>query len=303
MKNIKENMNNFYELNCLIGLSNGDGIKELAEKIENWIEKKKGELVEVERPETPEKKSSKGQIWVEKRRLAYPVNKDKAGFYLNIWTKLNPSDIKEFKRFLKLEKEIIRFAILADKNIAYPHPNREAVIIDEIGQLAVQQAPTKHPERREVVQSKPVDIKEEKKENQIKPEPVKPETVKEEKIVEVEEKTELVEQVEENPEETKEKPKETEEKQEEIEEKPEKEAGTIEAESEIQEEKVELKEEVNVEIKEASTVEKSEEGVLEAKKEDKKEEEGKKDKSGKHKKITLEELDKRLDDILNEDIL
>lgn len=268
----KEQNQHFYELNCLVGLRSSERIAELAKKIEDWVEKKKGELVEVEKVESPESKGGKAGFWVERKRLAYPIKKDKAGYYINSWIKLDPAEVKDLKRFLKLEKDVVRFAILADKNIANPHPNRDAVTLDEIGQLVSQTQPRKYAPREETPRPAPAEIKEEKKE---------PEVIKVEEPVIEKEQEEVVE-----------KPKKA---------KIEKKAEDVKP--EVKEEKVEPEIIEEKEEKEEITKEASQKEEVVAEKEEKDSKEEKKEKAAKRKKITLEELDQRLDDILNEDIL
>lgn len=310
MKKIKENNSqHLYEVNCLVGLRNSERITELAKKIEDWIEKKKGELIEVEKAETPESKGGKGEVWVERKRLAYPINKDKAGYYINSWIKLDPADVNDLKRFLKLEKEIVRFAILAEDKIAKFSPNREAVILDEVGQLASQQPPKKYPERKETFHPAPSrEVKEEKKETgvsateSVETQPSYAEAPagkhvasqneeKESKILKKPISAEVIE--------TKDSVIEGDKKEKKVARKAKVEPKAVveEAEKEEIEEVAVSKKEV---IKESETkTEEKKTEVLKQVQDDKKEEE----KSAKHKKITLEELDQRLDDILNEDIL
>lgn len=281
MKNTREKSgSHLYELNCLIGLRSSDQVPELAKKITNWIEKKKGELIVVEKEETPESKGGKSDVWVEKKRLAYAIQKDKAGYYLISWLKLDPSDIDEFRRFLKLEKEIIRYTILAEDKISSQRPNRDAVILNEISQLVSQPPSTKPPVSREIVTDKaPVAPKfaAEKEGKEIEEPKIAPETKVELTAVKIEEKEVIKDKVvlaESKPEEAPEERK-----------------------KEVAIDKEKIKKEKPIK-KEEKIEEKSEEKVKES--EEKIET---KEKTAKHKKITLEELDKRLDDILNEDIL
>jgi len=292
MKNVKEkNSLHLYELNCLVGLSSSEQVSDLAKKIVGWIENKKGELIEVEKKETPESKGGKSEVWIEKKRLAYPIGNDKAGYYINSWLKLDPSEVDNFRRFLKLEKEVIRYAILAEDKISGPRLNRDAVELSQIGQLASQQPSSKPPigksETRDEIPAVPVlEVNKEKLESKIEKKEVKiaPET-KAEPVAEIEKEV-------------------VEEKivQEEI--KPEEQQSEVSKQARhgddamVQnDKKEEIKEEKPVEIKEEIKEKPAE------KAEDSKEKVEKEEKTAKRKKITLEELDKRLDDILNEDIL
>jgi len=245
MKNLNEEKNGLrmYELNCLIGLRHTDKLKEIARKIEAWVEKKKGEMAEIEKKETEEAKGGKSRIWIEKKRLAYPVQRDNFGYYLTSLVWLKPEELNDLKRFLKLEKEIVRFFILVRENASAPAPLRDAVTLSNAAQLEERKperrAPYERYERKTVEPVRPVVVPQPKPKVEIKPEVV------------------IVPEPE-----TKAKP--------EPEEKP---AGRPKKKAVAKGAKEETKPEA------------------------------KKEKAAKHKKITLEELDQRLDDILNEDIL
>jgi ribosomal protein S6 len=271
MNNLNEEKNGFrmYELNCLINLRHAEKIKEIAKNIETWVEKKKGELVEIEKKETEEAKGGKGQIWIEKKRFAYPVNKDNSGYYLNSRLLLKPADVKDLKRFLKLEKEIVRFFILTGENAPAPAPLRNAVALENMNQLE-----EVRPERKAPVEKKfPEPFRMERK-IEVEKKPVI--EVEKELLVDLETPA-LIEEI--------------------IPEVPKKE-GPVEV-----KEPEAPKEVKKTEIEPATKPQKKK--VEEKTKEESKPEPEavKEEKSAKHKKITLEELDKRLDDILNEDIL
>jgi len=257
MNKLKEEKKGFrmYELNCLVGLGHTDRIGEIGKKIEAWIEKKKGEIAEIEKSDTPEAKGGKSRIWIEKKRLAYPVRKDNFGYFLYSWLWLNPADVNDLKRFLKLEKEIERSFILERDNASAPAPLKDAVPLDNAAQLE-----EKRPERKAFYERRPVEP--------IRPAVPRPRAVIE-AVPEPQPEVKPEEKLEMKPEEKKE--------------------PVVEEEKVVAKPKKKpVKEETKKEVKEEK----------EEKPEVKKEE-----KAAKQKKITLEELDQRLDDILNEDIL
>jgi len=271
MKNTRTNSElSFYELNYLIGLRGNEQIIKIAKKVADWLEKRGGKPVEVKREKTAEIKGGQGSCWVEKRRLAYPIGKEKAGYYLNSWVKISPLAVNEFRRFLKLEGEIIRFTILAESENSNIRPAREAVVLEEIGQLALQSKAkfesAKTENITERVASKKVEAKEiEKQEEKFSPVPG---------IVEQKEKKIDKKEKEIKPDQEKEK-------------------------SVFPKGEKETTEKVEEEIKSEKEGKKSDEAGAKSEEEPKNEEK----ESAKRKKISLEDLDKRLDDILNEDIL
>ena len=225
-------------------------------------------MAEIEKSETEEAKGGKSRIWIEKKRLAYPIQKDGFGYYLNSWIWLKPEEINDLKRFLKLEKEIVRFFILTRANASVPAPLRDAVALDKAEQLEERKPERKpHYERKMVEPVRPAVVPKPKAEVKVEPTPVvlpvaKPKEKKVLPVEEIIEKEPIAPEPEEEP------------KKEESATKPKKKAVEKEA-------KPEAQQEIEKEV-------------------EKKEQE---EKATKLKKITLEELDQRLDDILNEDIL
>lgn len=293
---INESDKRLYELNYLVPLRDSDRIADIAKKINDFIEKKTGSLIETEKADTPEVTGGKSTVWVEKKRLAYPIKKDKGGYYLNSWFNINPLYLDDLRRFLKLEKEILRFEILTEINIASAKPTRESVKLVDIDKLIIKgfespsetksrysDKPIKAVPQKEIVTPKERVI--EKVPESIPPVVEKPDIAKAKTSKATLEADEVITKT------AKEKLEKT---------KPDisKPAGKKDlmtkeilpaAEVEVITRKDEVKEE-----------EKREEpGIKEAEKK----EEKKDDKLKKPKKISLEDLDKRLDDILNEEIL
>jgi|GEM_PF-982692 len=304
MKKIKnDSSQRLYEVNYLVGLREKERVLALVKKVEDWVERKEGEIIQVEKEKIAEKEGRKSKTWVEKRRLAYPIKKERAGYYLNSWIKIPPAGIDDFKRFLRLEKEIIRFAVLAESRIAENiQPVGEAVTLDEIDQLSLQQYSPRGEAARTERKTEPREIRRE----------VRKEVVYQDAMGKKEEKEEAGKRKEPDK----------------ISEKIEKDKK-IEA-KEIKKEKVTAESELKFEksVKPREELKKAAEETLELGKEreeggeepqgreesevedaegqdelEKEPDEGKKEKPAKHKKISLEDLDKRLDDILNEDIL
>jgi len=268
-----------YEVNCLVALRNTDQISELAKKLRDWVEAKKGEMIKVGKEGAGETAKAESDIWVDKRRLAYPISKDRAGYYLNMWLRLDPALLSDFKRFLKLEREITRYILLREDQKTSFQPNEEAVVLGDVQHLANRnfdqgrgREPGARIEERRFEGRKTVVRTAEKKEESIaqKEEPLPVEkAVPEDKkglLSDVPEKKAVEKLSEEKKPEVKKllKPK----------------------------SKKPAKKEIKPELKEE---EKREESEKEEKEEEKK--------PAKQKKISLEELDKRLDDILNEEIL
>ncbi len=110
---IKETKNNHkrehnYEVNCLISLRNEGKIEELTKKMQDWIEKRGGSLLNLKKANSEEKADQETSFWVEKRKLAYPIKKDYFGCYLIFWFKLETAKVVDFKKFLSLERDLLR---------------------------------------------------------------------------------------------------------------------------------------------------------------------------------------------------
>lgn len=290
MKNLKASgVVKIYELNCLVSLQEGNKIKEIITKIEDWIEKNKGSLVGVIKEVSPSDENNvsevnvtqkkESHVWIEKRRLAFQVKKDKAGFYIYIWFKLDPAKVVDLNRFLKLEKEVLRFALIAEEKIARMSPNRDAVTPEDMKLLDAQ--PTTRFDKRF-----------QKEEPVVKREIAEPKK-KEEEVVEKKEDKKEEKQLEKEVKDSQEVHKEEVAAGENLsEEAPKDKVAPKESSVTVKEEESKPKETPKETEKDNSN--------KDSKAEKKEESEEKKEK---RKKITLEELDQRLDDILNEDIL
>lgn len=275
-----------YELNCIFALNDGQKIANICDKISDWVNKNGGEIVSLEKTDE-EGKASKGNFWVEKKYLAYAIKKNKAGFYLSVFFDAEPSNVKDLSRMLKLEAAVIRFMVTDVSGVGRKLSSgakelsqmKEVAPVDVPQTSAAVEAPSAEVTKAEVTEEK---------------EAVEPEIEKEaEEVVLVEEMEELKEEseaaeVEEATEKAVEEPTEEETKPEEVV------SEEIPAEIEepaVGEEAAEIEEEKTVEAEEA------------APKKEKAEAEEAKKKDSKKKKISLDDLDRRLDDILNEEIL
>lgn len=294
METIKTKENErIYELNCLFGLKEAEKISEISKNISDWANKSDSKLIEVSKVAEEGKVSDKGFFWVERKRFFYPVKKNKAGFYFYAWFSSKPSALRDLERMLKLENSVIRFMITKtdSKNVKVLNE------VKEIGKMGDSDGF----EKKEHYQKEEKEEKTEDARLKITEEIEKPalEVTDKPEVAVILDKVEeegkaLVERVKEVvPEVTKEK--------EEIE----KEKGR----EKVEKKGKELKEEpeVNEEELKASRDDMKDKTLGKDKvsepEEEKTKEKPEKEKSEKRKKISLDELDKKLDDILNQDIL
>jgi len=97
----------FYELTYLISPEvSKDELRELREKINSIIQKEGGVLNEASLPM--------------KRDLAYPIQKQKEAFFINLNFYFEPEKMKNLEKELKSEKKILRYLILATTPIKVP---------------------------------------------------------------------------------------------------------------------------------------------------------------------------------------
>ena len=91
-----------YELIYLIpsDLTEKD-LKEITERIKNFIQEENGVLIKTRE--------------FEKRKLGYPINKQKEGFWGSLDFSLNPEGLKNFAKKLKSDSQILRYMILTKK--------------------------------------------------------------------------------------------------------------------------------------------------------------------------------------------
>ena len=76
-----------------------------------------------------------------KRKLAYPIKKQRQGFYEWVYFELDPSRIAEIDRKLKMSETIIRFLAFKMEKIQIQNLQREIARRNEIAQPAAPQEP------------------------------------------------------------------------------------------------------------------------------------------------------------------
>ena len=74
-----------------------NGLAELAEKVQGWVTAGGGTVEKVERQG--------------KKRLAYPIRKQREGHYVLLQTAMKPSGPLEIERNLRLTEQVMRFMI------------------------------------------------------------------------------------------------------------------------------------------------------------------------------------------------
>lgn len=90
---------NTYELTYVInGVLNDDQIRGLVNRVRKFIEENGGEIIEVDEWGT--------------RRLAYPINKKRNGYYVNLFFKSEGDLIGRLERALGIEDDILRYLTL-----------------------------------------------------------------------------------------------------------------------------------------------------------------------------------------------
>lgn len=90
---------NFYELTYIINAAlSDDQIKEVIRRVNQYIEEHGGEIVEVDEWGT--------------RRLAYPIQKRRNGYYVNMYFRAPGSLIAALERFLEIDEQVLRYLTL-----------------------------------------------------------------------------------------------------------------------------------------------------------------------------------------------
>jgi len=156
----KKHGESMYELNILFSLPQEDRIPKVAERLREWISTD-GELLETEKK--TEEGSQKGFFWVEKRRFAYPIEKEKVGFYLNVWFKYPKDKVNTLLKSIKLEKGVLRYGVIGEKDIVTYGPLKYARVVKEEGK-AVEELKEPKPVVKKEVKEKKVEKKEKPKE-------------------------------------------------------------------------------------------------------------------------------------------
>jgi len=90
---------NTYEFTYIInGALSDDQIKSNVERVSKYIAERGGEVLEVEEWGT--------------RRLAYPINKKRNGYYVNMYFKASGSLISRLERSLEIDDNMLRYLTL-----------------------------------------------------------------------------------------------------------------------------------------------------------------------------------------------
>lgn len=90
---------NLYELTYIVNAAlSDDQIKEVIRRIHQYIEEQGGEIVEVNEWGT--------------RRLAYPIQKRRNGYYVNMYFRAPGSLIAALERFLEIDEQVLRYLTL-----------------------------------------------------------------------------------------------------------------------------------------------------------------------------------------------
>lgn len=90
---------NTYELTYVVnGVLNDDQIRGLVNRVRKFIDENGGEIIEVDEWGT--------------RRLAYPINKKRNGYYVNLYFRADGDLIGRLERALQIEDDILRYLTL-----------------------------------------------------------------------------------------------------------------------------------------------------------------------------------------------
>ena len=93
-----------YEVAIIVNPDLDDqAVQQLEEKVSNWIEAADGKAYDVER-------------WG-RRRLAYPIDGNRDGYYLFFQTQMPPQASGMVERDLKLNEDILRFMITLKEEV------------------------------------------------------------------------------------------------------------------------------------------------------------------------------------------
>jgi small subunit ribosomal protein S6 len=76
----------------------GDSVTEVMERVEGWLKAGGGEVQKI---------SDWGR-----RRLAYPIQNQREGHYIHLEVDLQPSEIYEVERNLKLSEQVLRHLLV-----------------------------------------------------------------------------------------------------------------------------------------------------------------------------------------------
>jgi small subunit ribosomal protein S6 len=88
-----------YELTFVVRpQTEDDGLKNVIERVRGWISADQGEVVKVDQ-------------WG-RRRLAYPINKQREGVYVFMQVQLEPASLIALERNLGLSEDVLRYLVV-----------------------------------------------------------------------------------------------------------------------------------------------------------------------------------------------
>ena len=91
-----------YELMFIVHPDLDDtALKDVIERVKGWVTEANGQVTKVD-------------VWG-KRRLAYPIRKQKEGQYVLVKTQLEPSTCAQIERNLRFTEPIMRFLLVSEQ--------------------------------------------------------------------------------------------------------------------------------------------------------------------------------------------
>lgn len=88
-----------YELTFVTRVQEDDeSLKAIVDKVRGWIDAGGGQVIKVDQ-------------WG-RRRLAYPIDKQREGVYIFMQVQLEPANVKAIERNLELSENILRYLIV-----------------------------------------------------------------------------------------------------------------------------------------------------------------------------------------------
>lgn len=127
---------NTYELTFIVNaVLNDDHIKDIVNRVNKFITEHGGEVIESDEWGT--------------RRLAYPINKKRNGYYVNVYFRAGGEMIPRLERALEIEDDVIRYITLRfDSKMERHYEQQKTNSVRPRGQ-AIEVAAPKAPSKRE----------------------------------------------------------------------------------------------------------------------------------------------------------